>query len=294
MTDLSREDRDEMIGYLRRCAGDGPFTGPGTESPTPRTLREWADKLEAEPRAQMIQSSAHGLRERVAGMLAENDKAGTGPLSRGEYLDDADALINLVRQAEPEPVSVEPVATLWRCPEHGVTGHGCTAEPGCDHVVTPVPVSPTADLEALQDRLDRATAALAAAVGEVRKLAPAERERDEARSALEAWTKTYTKTAVERDEAREALREIAELASHPNSDFRIRDIARAAVEGVERTHVLVPNKSLIALATCAYGATMAAISDGFCEPDRVWLHDTAVAADRAARGESVQWPETER
>jgi hypothetical protein len=36
------------------------------------------------------------LRERVADMLAENDAAGTGPVSRSEYLADADALIALV------------------------------------------------------------------------------------------------------------------------------------------------------------------------------------------------------
>jgi len=40
--------------------------------------------------------SEHGLRDCVADMLAENDAAGTGPLSRQEYLDDADALLALV------------------------------------------------------------------------------------------------------------------------------------------------------------------------------------------------------
>jgi hypothetical protein len=36
------------------------------------------------------------MRERVADMLADNDAAGSGPVSREEYLADADALLNLV------------------------------------------------------------------------------------------------------------------------------------------------------------------------------------------------------
>jgi hypothetical protein len=44
----------------------------------------------------------------------------------------------------------------------------------------------------------------------------------------------------ERDEAREALREVAELAAHPNSDPRIREVVARLLEGVERTHALVP------------------------------------------------------
>ncbi len=43
-----------------------------------------------------------GLRERVADMLAENDAAGGGPVSRGEYLADADALLSLVGSRETE------------------------------------------------------------------------------------------------------------------------------------------------------------------------------------------------
>lgn len=36
------------------------------------------------------------LRDRVADMLAENDSAGPGPVSRSEYLDDARAILDLV------------------------------------------------------------------------------------------------------------------------------------------------------------------------------------------------------
>lgn len=48
----------------------------------------------------LLQQSESGevvpLRERVADMLAENDACGPGPVSRQEYLDDADALIALI------------------------------------------------------------------------------------------------------------------------------------------------------------------------------------------------------
>lgn len=41
-------------------------------------------------------STAADLRQRVADMLTKNDACGTGPLSRAEYLDDADALVALI------------------------------------------------------------------------------------------------------------------------------------------------------------------------------------------------------
>lgn len=46
------------------------------------------------------------LRERVADMLAENDAAGSGPVSRDEYIADADAVLGLVG-AEADALAYE-------------------------------------------------------------------------------------------------------------------------------------------------------------------------------------------
>jgi hypothetical protein len=43
------------------------------------------------------QDEDHELREKIAVQLAENDQCGVGPLSRQEYLDDAEAIMSIIR-----------------------------------------------------------------------------------------------------------------------------------------------------------------------------------------------------
>jgi hypothetical protein len=59
------------------------------------------------------------LREKIADELAENDQCGVGPLSRQEYLDDAEAVLSLIRtyggtQAARSPQGEDHEADLLR------------------------------------------------------------------------------------------------------------------------------------------------------------------------------------
>lgn len=54
------------------------------------------------------------LRELIAAELARNDQCGAGPVSEGEYLADADALVDLVRDVLTSDVVVEAADRAYR------------------------------------------------------------------------------------------------------------------------------------------------------------------------------------
>jgi hypothetical protein len=230
MTGLSREDRRRLARLLRNDA-------KGQSVPKARLLREWADKLEAEDLP-------------------------LDPVAN-EHL------------SVPEPVSVEPVATLYRCP----CGLRSLAEIGNHHdarqraalgfvacpdqdKVEEIPVSPTADLEALQTerenlenvvvgahlRLDSENVAN----GDLEdRIATILRERDEAREAL----RELLAAMVQLEEGRAIFRDPNGSsepfnAAVPRIEAAI-TVAKTITEGVERTHVLVPRTRLWAAAELA-------------------------------------------
>lgn len=55
------------------------------------------------------QGEDHELREKIADELARNDECGPGPVSRQEYLDDAEVILSMIRtyggtqEAHPDP-----------------------------------------------------------------------------------------------------------------------------------------------------------------------------------------------
>lgn len=53
---------------------------------------------------------SRALRDVLADELARNDACGTGPVSRGEYLADADALIRIVREHDAQATAAAEAA----------------------------------------------------------------------------------------------------------------------------------------------------------------------------------------
>lgn len=53
-----------------------------------------------------------GLRERIAAELKRNDECGPGPVSDMEYLDDADAILRIVRQHDKAATRADRVSVV--------------------------------------------------------------------------------------------------------------------------------------------------------------------------------------
>lgn len=201
-----------------------------------RTAREMADKLEAEPDHDAVDTVAAILDE-IASSAAGDE--GSVPLDDRDCDQDAERIVRAVLEAEPA---------------HEDTGLA----------------------EAMEQRLrerfpfilrDLPFATIAGAVAEV----AGER---------------VVATEAERDEAREALRGMIDAFSFASPKRRndAVNVALAVLEGVERTHALVPVTVLERYADAAQEQAR-----GTGEWRRKW-QSLATAARAAARGERVDWP----
>lgn len=128
------------------------------------------------------------------------------------------------------------------------------------------------------------------------------RGRDEAREAIERaeaeaerWKSAAADASIERDTTREALRELlnaheaSAITYAPAGSAVVADaciLAREVLEGVERTHTLVPVAALESIAerfqAAALDAPLGTASKRFVE--------MAKRVQAAARGEHVEWP----
>lgn len=211
-----------------------------------------ADKLEAEPEPDPR------LQERVADMLTENDAAGPGPVSRREYLDDAAAILRLV--GETPTISAE---TVICCDEAKV------ASPGCDH---------GHGLETLGELID--------AYSNPRSV---ERERDEAREALR---ELLAALAADR---RKILSQPGPrmsgcgILNMPRTKAAV-VVAEAIVEGVERTHTLVPNRALEIIEDRLEDYVGDQLGDGASGLTVQTSMAALNAVSAALRGENPEWP----